>query len=789
VNRPSRRWLPSLLLLSLIACRGSLAVAADGATDAVIDDGGEWTSGNSLYLEVSLNGVAAARLAHFDERHGELFVRATTLRQLGFALPADAADPIRLAALDGVTIDFDAQHQRVTIVAPLNLLDLKTERLNAPAQSAPKASSSPGILLNYDVYATGGDQANSVALSSEVRAFTGDLGVFSNTALSRYQQIAGTGWQGDSLRLDTNWQLAFPDSMLRLTVGDAITQSLAWTRATRIGGISIGTDFSLQPYRTTFPLPAFFGEATLPSAVDLYIDGIKQYSGKVAPGPFQLTTIPTINGIGNAQIVVTDAFGRSSTINMPLYATHQLLQEGLADWSANLGMVREGYGVSSFDYASDPMASGSLRYGVNNHFTVEGHAEATDGLSNAGAGGVFLLGTEGGIFSGSVARSAYRGDSGSQCSVGYNWSNRSFNFSVDSTRTSGAYRDVASLYGLAPPKTTDTAVAGFSVPAAGNFGINYLHQQYAGQPRSRYAGAFWSNTFGGNLSLSLGLNQNLDQASDRSIFASVTYTGNHRINYSASLQRNRGDTSMALEADQPVPGDGGFGWRALVRGGDSQNGGVAEADWLGERGQVTAGVNATGDTRYAYADATGSVVFMDGHVFTARHIDDAFAVVSTDGVANVPVKLENRPIGATDGDGMLLVTRLNAYQKNQLAIDPMSLPANVHVDSVDAIVTPSDRAGIVARFGMRTIRAAQVVLLDANGKPVPLGSSVRLDGQADSNALVGFDGVVYLDTLAQHNGLAVQTPSGICRVQFDYPASNADTIPEIGPLACRMESR
>ena len=38
---------------------------------------------------------------------------------------------------------------------------------------------------------------------------------------------------------------------------------------------------------------------------------------------------------------------------------------------------------------------------------------------------------------------------------------------------------------------------------------------------------------------------------------------------------------------------------------------------------------------------------------------------------------------------MLLVTPLNAYQNNQLGIDPMSLPADVRIDRVNAIATPA----------------------------------------------------------------------------------------------------
>ena len=201
---------------------------------------------------------------------------------------------------------------------------------------------------------------------------------------------------------------------------------------------------------------------------------------------------------------------------------------------------------------------------------------------------------------------------------------------------------------------------------------------------------------------------------------------------------------------------------------------------------MATGVNVFGDSRFAYANATGGLVVMGGQPFASRRIDDAFAVVSADGVAGVPVRLENRLIGTTDRNGMLLVVPINAYQNNQVAIDPMQLPADVRIDRVNTVVTPSDRAGSLVKFGITPIRAASVVMVDAAGQPVPLGSLVRVNGQAGEPALVGFDGVVYLDTLDLHNVLRVETPAGVCHARFEH-AKNGEGIPEIGPLRCMKE--
>ncbi len=725
-------------------------------------------------------------LVQFGLRDGELWASASALRQLGFVLPAGVSDPVRLASLPGVQVQFDAGRQSVAITAPLTLLKLPTTVIGAAGTGAQAASASPGLLLNYDLYGTkGSGNTSSLNAFTEIRAFNG-TSVLSNTALTQSARSDATGWQSRTARLDTTWSRSFQDDLLTLRVGDTLTAALPWSRATRIGGIQLARNFALQPYKTTAPLPAFMGSATLPSEVELYVNGMRQYSGQVPAGPFQLNTLPNINSTGQAQVVLTDALGRATTLNFSLYDTHQLLARGLSDWSVELGAVRQNYGLSSFDYGRDPVASGTWRYGVTDSFTLETHGEATRGLATAGAGGAWQLGPLG-LLSGAAAQSTHDAGSGTQLNLGYSWQNQRLNFGLDSTRTRGDYRDVASLYGSATPTGSGRALVGYSTENLGSFGTSYLYLRYAGQEATRFASAYWFKSLGRSASFNVSLNQNLDKRSERNLFVGLSWALDGGTSMSTGVQRDNTRTSYTADAQSSAPSAGGFGWRAGLREGEGQSGGQAELNYLGRYGRVATGINAFGDSRYAYANASGGLVFMGGEPFASRRIDDAFAVVSTDGVAGVPVKLENRAMGTTNSRGMLLVVPLNAYQNNQLGIDPMQLPADVRLARTKAIVTPSDRAGTLVRFGITPIRAASILLVDSAGQPLPLGSLVRINGQAGEPSLVGFDGVVYLDTLEANNVLNVQTPAGACRVSFDYH-KGGDGIPEIGPLRCTKEA-
>ena len=49
------------------------------------------------------------------------------------------------------------------------------------------------------------------------------------------------------------------------------------------------------------------------------------------------------------------------------------------------------------------------------------------------------------------------------------------------------------------------------------------------------------------------------------------------------------------------------------------------------------------------------------------------------------------------------------------------------------------------------------------------------------------DGAVYLESLAPHNTLDVQTPGGRCSARFDYRKEGSG-IAQIGPLRCTREA-
>ncbi|MCF7749900.1 fimbria/pilus outer membrane usher protein [Bacillus subtilis subsp. subtilis] len=780
------RMLLGASLLPAAPCAADALEVAGGATgasgEAMLPPPTPLTAAQTLYLDVTLNRTPRG-LFPFTQALGRLYAAPGVLRQLGFSARGDA--PVPLDRLAGVVLRYDATLQTLALDVPLDQLDLPTTRLQRATETTLPASASPGVLLNYDLYGSHNDAGGNLALTTEVRVFGLGSGVLETTALQRTYQDAQRRWRGDSVRLDSHWQLDFPDAALSLTVGDFYSGFVDWSRPVRMGGIQIGRNYSLQPYRLLTPTPTFLGQAVVPSNVELYVDGLRQYNGQVPVGPFQLAAQPGINGTGNAQVVLTDAFGRMQTLDFAFYGTQQLLAQGLSDWSLGVGRMRRDYGERSFAYDTRTLASGTWRYGASDRFTAELHAETGGGLANAGAGGWWLLGSAG-VVNAAYVRSRLDGLDGGQYALGYSWNNRRFNINLSSRRTHGDYRDLGALQDSLPAQISEQATLGMSLDQAGSISASYLRLRYRGGEDNRYASLFWSRSFAQRWSAYLSVNQNLSNSDDRSLYLSLSATLGRNRQASLSTQRNGDSTTHVADLSQPVPGDGsqgGMGWRVQARGGDDGGGGLAEVGWLNGVGRYAAGYSRQGGLDYGYASASGSLVWMGGHAFAAREVPDAFAVVSTGSFGNIPVRLENRLIGSTDSNGLLLVTPLLSWQRNRLSIDTLDLPADVRAAAVDQWVTPRHRAGMGVDFGLRRTRALNVILHDAAGQPLPAGSQVRLPDAR--TATVGYDGQTYLEDVPLPALLEVTTEHGHCRVVLQSPA--ADPIAptqRIGPLRC-----
>ena len=402
-------------------------------------------SSMTLYVELVVNRLPTGRIVRTELRNGAYFIRVADLD--GVSLPAGVTDGelVDLSRLPDVKTEYDSAAQKFLITVPSVWLPANQIE-TASARNRIAASVSPGMLINYDVYASAPSRGSSqLSVWTEGRLFD-SWGTLVSTGVYRKsfgeKALAGPVRDGRYLRYDTSFTYTDFDRIITYEAGDLITGALSWNTPVRLGGISVSRDFPSRPDIVTYPLPQFAGQAAVPTAVDLLINGSKVATGEVAPGPFVFNELPFVNGAGEATLVTTDALGRKVETSVPFYIANNLLRPGLWDYSVSAGAIRQGYGIRSFSYG-DFALSGSARFGAAPFLTLEGHVEGARHLQLGGLGAGIRLGLNG-VVNTSVALSHTQGAIGRQYSVGYSYSSQRFSLSVRHMERTADFRDLAS---------------------------------------------------------------------------------------------------------------------------------------------------------------------------------------------------------------------------------------------------------------------------------------------------------------------------------------------------------
>ncbi len=778
-----------------IAAAAAMVAASPAAPDA--QAGPVVAQPSELYLDVSIDGQPTGLLVSVLQEGASLRMTVESLRELGldparFGV-ADRTDFL-LDEIDGMTWRYDSAAQTLALTLADRLrvarvLSARTVRASGAGQA------SRGMLLNYNVFAQ--SSGGSVASNLDLRYFD-PRGSLSSTGAAILR-----GEERGYTRYDTTWTHANQDRLTTVQLGDTVTPALSWSRALRLGGIEWRRNFELRPDLVTYPVASIAGSAVVPTSVDLFVNNVRQFSSSVPTGPFVVDQVAGLNGAGQATVITRDALGREVATTLPLYVDTRLLARGLTDFAVSLGALRRDYGVASFRYGG-PAAVGSVRHGWTDRLTLEGHAEAGKGQVLVG-GGVLARVPGAGVASGALAVSAgrYRGW---QATLGYQYVSPRFALDLQSIRASAGFGDLGTLEGTPVPRALDrasisTAFGGNSfslnliglrtplvaggAPLIDPFG-NPLGGLTAQAPTptqvTRTVSLAWSRSVGLRGYFSLGAFQDLERRAERGITATFSMAFDSRVAVNASAGRQRGEQVASLSMGRAPDFDGGLGWAVQTGKTGPQRYDQAQLQYLGAHGRAIVSTQRVGDSRNTSLDVSGAIVAMDGAVLTARNVGRGFALVSS-GVPGLPVLQDNRPIGRTDRNGRLLVPDLQPYAASRIAIDPSSLPSDTRIPHTLLEIVPRQNAGVVARFAIERYAAATLTLVRADGTVPDVGTLARLDG-SELTAMVGYDGVLFIEGLRAQNRVRVGSGKAVCEVRFDYKPV-AGELPVIGPLVCQ----
>ena len=808
-------WIVGWLLVAAIICWNFSPLAA--ASSSSENPSASGAGFQTLHLEVLLNNNPSGLLAEFRRTSdGRIMCRRAELKELGINWPVAGPGSEFVDITTGNTLGarYDEGAQKMYLELGDGLRDRRVLDATGTSANKPKPQLDYGAALNYNLFASASSNTGRTPLSFTRPSFDGinaslDAHVFSPFGSLIATGIVGTTTfsDGQALRLDTTWSYSDPEDAVTYRAGDAISGGLAWTRPVRIGGFQAQRNFGVRPDLVTLALPQFSGSAAVPSVVDVYVNGLKSYSQDVGAGPFQINNLPVVTGSGEARVVVRDASGREVETKGSFYVTPQVLREGLTDFSLEAGMPRLAYGQHSFDYLEKPVASASVRHGLNDFITIEGHAEGGAGLLQLGAGLVSRV-ADLGVVSLAGAVSSSKGETGFLGYASFETQAFGMTFRGSAQHTFGDYNDLASITALTAsqslaasqffgggaatalrlngktPKALDTLSVGIPLTFdKSSLSLSFVHLQTAEDLYSNLINASYSRPFYFGGTASLTLFADLEDRKNSGIYASISFPLGVDSTLTAGVTSANRKASASVDVLKPLGADpGSVGWRVRDSEGDQVQR-QASAAYRSQYARMEAAVRQDDQSSQVTAEIEGSLSTMGGRVYASNRIDDSFAVVST-GVPDVAVSIENRFVGKTESDGTLLVRGLRSFQSNKVEIDPTSLPVTADVPETKKFVVPGDRSGVLVDLAVRADAPAAIIILKRrNGSDIPAGSNAILVAGGEPG-LVGYDGRVFLKGLSSQNAIHVSADGGDCNATFTFkPQAGRQVV--IGPVVCQ----
>ncbi len=570
-------------------------------------------------------------------------------------------------------------------------------------------------------------------------------------------------------------------------------------------GVKLSSNEQMLPAQLRGYAPVIDGVASSNARVSVRQNGNVVYETWVAPGPFRLTDIQQAGLSGNLEVTVSEADGSVRSFIVPYSSLPIMLRE--SGWKYELAAGKYDGNLTQSSRQADFLL-GSLIYGLPRGFTLYGGSVMAKDYQALNIGSGISLGDYGALSTDVTASSARFIDAketGKSYRLRYSKSLLSTGTSVDLTALRYSTRNYYSFsefnsqgYRLedgVSPWLSQRRRSSFQTRLSQQMGVwgslNFRasrDEYWDGERSLTGLAAGYSNSWHG---VSYTMNYSIDRMKNRdgnwpenrqlSLNISVPFSV---FGYSQSLQSVYATTSLSRDNTGRMLSQTGISGSALnnrLSYSASQSLGNQSlaassnlsAGWQGTMGSMSAGYAYSGNSRSASLNVSGGLLVHQDGVTLSRSLGEAVALVSAPGAAGVSV---SSGTAVTDSRGYAVVPYLNAYGKNNVGLDPTTLPEGVDIRQSNINVYPTQGAIVKADFATRVGYQVLITLKQSAGV-VPFGAIATLTGQAageENSSIVGDAGQVYMSGLPEKGALLVSWGNDKkhqCRAVFDLNKS------------------
>ena len=771
----------------------------------------------TLVLRVFLNSVDKGDVfAQRSDLQG-FFVKVDDLKSFGLREPSgsvavfDGESHIAISSLAGVSFSYDPKTLVLNLVADPQLLANSSISVLSQRRQLTTTPGGNSAFFNYALTSKEGSSASNSRLG-----FAGELGVKLGEYLLLTDAATVSSPVGSRfVRLMSSVTRDDRENLQRFVVGDFLTPSRDLGTSVNLGGMSISKNYGLDPYFVRFPTQSVAGSVSLPSELEVYLDGQRIRTERLAPGNFQLQDIVAYGGSRNVQLLLRDAFGRVQQLNYSLYFSDQPLQNTLHEYSYNFGAFRRQYGLQSNNYG--PAAFTMFhRYGFSNSLTIGWRADVTKDLVNTGPTLTAVLGNYG-VVNLALAGSTFSDAKGYAAQGSYTYDSKSWAVSFFARRDSSRYASLGdpvtftnrkyeanlsgtyrlpqnasisvsrSLFTSQQPVTALTIKTPLSsFLSLGNRSVTSLaYATPLDGIRAQFAvtaSRIKENDLAARNELFVGLNFSLDQ----NYYAATSYRAD-RNGHSESARFTKGlPIGEGLGYDLSVDQSSADGRNQQVRANIQYN--APGAAFRFERGQYIDQGQKFNDQRVSVA---GSLAVAGGEFGFSRPITSSYAIVKVGDVKDVAVSVNGQTAGLTNSRGIIVLPNLNANYENSVSIDSDALPLALSLTTALKKVIPAPRSGAFVDFAPKKIQAfsgKMIALGVGDTKAIEFFEIDIVVGGVSQKLVTGRGGEFYVENIPVGSYKATATDGMmVCSFMMTFPASDESFI-DLGTVTCALQA-
>ncbi|EMJ2323483.1 fimbria/pilus outer membrane usher protein [Salmonella enterica] len=705
------------------------------------------------------------------------------------ALSADAqcADP---EVIPQATADFDFNRQHLSLVFPPQAM---LPVLKGIAPESLWDDGIPALILGWDASTQHSEYRGPWSYRSDSNYIRLQPGL----NLGPWRLRNASTWQKSSSR-PGEWQSAYIYAerginrlKSRLTLGESYTTGNVLS-SVPFRGVMLASDENMVPYDQREYAPVVRGIARTQARVEVKQNGYTLTSTTVPAGPFEINDLPSVGSNGDLQVTVVESDGSRQDFTVPYTVPAMALRRGYLKYSIAGGQYRS----SQDNVKTAPVMSAELAYGLPWDLTAYGGVQTAEHYQAGAAGLGIMLGAWGAMSvditqarsqryaetwqSGQRWRLRYSKtlESGTSlnmaseeyASEGYSGLSETLNTWCDSDNGCGRYHGYRSLQ----QKNRTSVYLSQSLGRMGYLSLNGSRQTYHNDRSGNSSwGAGYSTSLWGRAYLSLNWSRN--QRTDRhgwttndsmtSLYLSLPLSGWSSANpVYATYQMNsraHGDASHELGMYGDTL-DRRLHWDVRERyrdgAGDDKTSSALYLDYRGAYGEMTGNYNYSRHQKLSGGGLKGQLVVSADGVTSGQPSGDTMALVGAPGVSGAPVG--GWPGVRTDFRGYTTLGYLTPYQKNDISIDPSTLPADAAVSQTSVSVVPTKGAVVKAAFRTSVGKRLLLTLTGGDGKPVPFGAVAAVEGRENSSGITGDGGRVYLTGVPEDGKVTVRWGQG-----------------------------